>query len=538
MAPQHTRGARWRSVTSPGVGSRRWLLAASLAALAACWILLTPPGGGPDEASHLTRSGGVVRGDLEGDDIDASRGRGFELPDRYLVPDAGCYAQQPTVPATCAPDPQRSGSTVVLTSSAYDYPVWAHAVAGVPSLLPGLDPVWWARIGGAAVSVALVAASLRIAGRRGHGLLAPAIVLAVTPMAWFSFAVVNPSGIAAAGAIALWTGVLVSGGAGRSASVGWLATAGWVALALPRRDGLIWAAVVLVFALAATGRPLLAWLRSLPRAGLALVAVSTVVAVVWGVTRDSRSSQLSALAPLLVVAAEAVRVRWSRAPGRASRLGLAAAVTAAGGVAALFVLTTRPGGLDWNHTARVIGESGNNLVEAIGVLGWLDVVLPWIAVAAWVAVLGVLAAVSLLDSARPTAMAAVLLAVALVTSWAFELYSGNESGTYWQGRYSLPLLAGIPLLLAAGARRSSPPARAVVLVGPLAVLNVAAWSAARRFAVGIDGSLLPWEWDGAVAWAPPWVVLVAHAAASGALALALTEREGADRSDRAQVTPG
>src|SRR5690606_5097036 len=216
----------------------------------------------------------------------------------------------------------------------------------------------------------------------------PAIVLAVTPMAWFSFAVVNPSGIAAAGAIALWTGVLVRpGGTARAASAGWLATAGWVALALPRRGGLIWAAVVLVFALAATGRPLLAWLRSLPRPGLALVAASTLVAVVWGITRDSRSSQLSALAPLLVVAAEAVRVRWSRAAGRAARLGLATAVAVAVGVAALFVLATRPGGLDWNHTARVIGESGNNLVEAIGVLGWLDVVLPWIAVAAWVAVL-------------------------------------------------------------------------------------------------------------------------------------------------------
>src|SRR5690606_3889383 len=123
----------------------------------------------------------------------------------------------------------------------------------------------------------------------------------------------------------------------------------------------------------------------------------------------------SALAPLLVVPAEAVRVRWSRAAGRAARLGLATAVAVAGGVAAPFVLATRPGGLDWNHTARVIGESGNNLVEAIGVLGWLDVVLPWIAVAAWAAVLGVLVAVSLLDSGRPAAMAAALLAVALAT---------------------------------------------------------------------------------------------------------------------------
>ena len=40
-----------------------------------------------------------------------------------------------------------------------------------------------------------------------------------------------------------------------------------------------------------------------------------------------------------------------------------------------------------------------------------------------------------------------LLLSAVATSWLFELFQGNTTGTYWQGRYSLPLLVGVPLLL-------------------------------------------------------------------------------------------
>ena len=41
---------------------------------------------------------------------------------------------------------------------------------------------------------------------------------------------------------------------GQSSSAGWLIAFGWAALALPRRDGLIWACVALVVALGYSGR--------------------------------------------------------------------------------------------------------------------------------------------------------------------------------------------------------------------------------------------------------------------------------------------
>lgn len=531
--PAKARGRRARSVASPAVGPavvRRQRLVLAVAAIAVCWVLLTPPGGGPDEASHLARAGGVARGDLDGVDIGVPGARGFELPDSYVLPEAACYAQQPTVPASCAVDPQPTGATVVLPSTSYDYPVWAHLVTGVPSLLPAFEPVWWARLGGAAVAVALVAASLVVAARDRSQLTAPAVLLAVTPMAWFSFAVVNPSSIAIAGGLALWTGLLARPAS--RASAGWLAAAGYTALALPRRDGMIWAALVLVIALVASRRTLLDWLRSLPRSALGLVAATTLVSVAWSVTRDSRVSQLSALGPIFVLAAEAVRTLWRRRPGRGPRAALLVGVAVVAVAGVWFVLTTRPGGLDWDHTLLVIGESGNNLVEAIGVLGWLDAVLPWSVVVTWLAVLGVLAAATLLDSWRPLALAAAVLAVALASAWAFELYHGDMSGTYWQGRYSLPLLAGIPLVLAAGiaSARDLPAVRLVLIVAPLAIVNIAAWSAARRFAVGTDGALMPWSWDGTFAWAPPLALLVVHAVATAVLGVAVMTGR-AERAD-------
>ena len=58
----------------------------------------------------------------------------------------------------------------------------------------------------------------------------------------------------------------------------------------------------------------------------------------------------------------------------------------------------------------------------------------------------------------------------------------------------------------------------------LLIVNIAAWSAARRFGVGIDGTLVPWRWDTAIQPIPPLLLLVVHAAASLWLASTLLHR--------------
>src|SRR5690606_10364988 len=107
----------------------------------------------------------------------------------------------------------------------------------------------------------------------------------------------------------------------------------------------------------------------------------------------------------------------------------------------------------------------------------------------------------------------------------FELQSGNPSGRYWQGRYSLPLLVGVPLALTLTRPASNPVAgqlhetrtipattsRAVVgavVVGALFLVNVAAWAAVRRWAVGIHGTHRPWKWGAELFAVHPLPVLV------------------------------
>ncbi len=497
---------------------RAILLATGLIVL--CWLLLMPPGSGPDEPGHLVRSGAVVRGEIADEDVTS-------LPDDYRLADPGCYAFQPTVAASCAITPDRTGDTVDLPTRAGEYPIWGHLVVGAPTLLPGLEPIWWARLSGGAVAALLVGWSLARSAARsstaGAGLL-----LGITPMAWSTFGTVNPSSFAIAGAIALWTGLLVQRSddeiAGGPVSAGWLTAIGWVALVLPRRDGLVWACIALVIALAVTSRSVPSWWRTLTRAQQITMVVPGIVTMVWGVMSDARSTQFVVVAPVLIVASEVWR-RWSDHPTQttSSRWVSGAIVGAVALLATYVVVDTRPGGWDTDFALDVAMQTDDNLVEAIGVLGWLDAVVPAGAVHLWLIALGMLTALAVVCGARRLVVWALVLGgTTVVSSWVLELLQGNTSGTYWQGRYSLPLLIGVPLVLAIGAAsRSAGEAMVVRLVGGagLLIANIAAWSAGRRFGVGTDGSLLPWNWDTPIQPVPPILLLVVHAAASVWLAL-------------------
>src|SRR5690606_12837462 len=139
--------------------------------------------------------------------------------------------------------------------SASEYPIWGHLVPAVGPLLPGDGGIWAARVAGAAVCVALLAAATwRAASERRWGVAGVAV--ACTPMVWSTITMVNPSAFATAGAVALWVALLTAESWTRSA--GWLAAAGWAAVSLPRRDGLTWACLTVAIALLFSERDLLA----------------------------------------------------------------------------------------------------------------------------------------------------------------------------------------------------------------------------------------------------------------------------------------
>jgi Predicted membrane protein (DUF2142) len=509
---------------------RGLLVGGLVAGIALCWVLITPPGAGADEPSHLVRAGALARGDLDGVDVAAPRFEevvlpgsfeGFELPGTYAVPDPLCYAFRPLVSVGCAAETGGSDAVRTLPSSADEYPIWGHLPSGLLSRLPGLAPIWWARVGGAGIATALVASALWLTRDRPLG--SAGILVALTPMAWGMFAVVNPSAIAIAGAVALWTALLFAG-AQPVASAGWLTALGWAALALPRRDGLIWACAALVVALGQNGPTAAEWWRSLGVGPRTVIVASTMVTIGWGITSDSRVSQLVVLAPLIVGAAEVVRWWWrTRAPTTGARVVTVFVVVAIGIVAAAVVVTSRPGGWDGDLADRVVDETGNNLIEALGVLGWLDTWQPAASYVLAVGTVGLLGAASLLEGIAALRWACALLLGTIAASWIFELYGGDTRGLYWQGRYSLPLLAGVPLLLGGARVPPAVAARVARVAGcvALVVVNVAAWAAARRWGVGTQGSLMPWDWDTIHSPVAPIVVLTGLAVLSAGLAAAL-----------------
>ena len=274
-------------------------------------------------------------------------------------------------------------------------------------------------------------------------------------MAWSTFASINPSAFVTAGAVALWVGLLNHRDKA-DVSRDWLVAIGWAALVLPRRDGLIWACLTLAIALAATDRSAIDWWRWLRSSPRVVIGVSTLVTVVWGATSGSRTSQMVAFAPLIIVGAEAVRWWLARPDLTPSTKWIGVGGLSALGMAAMAALLAgRPGGWDTDLAVDVVAQTDDNLVEAIGVLGWLDTPVPWVAVYMWLMLVGALIAVALLSGLRTLGWATLLVATTVLTSWVFELYQGNQTATYWQGRYSIPLLVGVPILLTLDAARAA-----------------------------------------------------------------------------------
>ncbi len=506
------------------------MMVALLAGIALCWILITPPGAGPDEPSHLTRSGSLAYGQLDGDFLTELRLTSYELPDVYLLPDPACYAiQHPEIPVSCAAPAPRPGGTLSLASRADEYPLWGHLTYGIASRIPGPDPIWWARLAGAAIALSLIGAA-GATRRTSWGWAG--VLIGLTPMAWSTMTTVNPSSFGIGGAVALWTALLLPRDRLDTAAASWLTAAGWSALALPRRDGLIWACVILAIGLVATDRDALSWWKRLGLGPQLVVTASTGATLLWGATSDRRVTQAVILSPLIVVGAELGRRAWLRwGTSGVARSGLVAGAFGTGAVATVILLPTRPGGWDAPLTRAVVDQTGANLEEAIGVLGWLDTTLPFLAIALAIAAIGTLAASSIIDQNKLVVVAATVVGVAIVSSWVLELYQGNTSARYWQGRYSLPLLVGVPIVLTSWPSVTPSTRRLgrAAVVAALLTLNIAIWAAARRWGVGIDGTLVPWRWGTVHQPVEPALLLAAHAGLTAAVVVTLFGAHGATR---------
>jgi hypothetical protein len=310
---------------------------------------------------------------------------------------------------------------------------------------------------------------LMLAVKAAREMLRPRVAIvglaaAVTPMGVFMASVVNPNGLEIAAAIATWaTAILMlSEACTPSSAVAWRFTAAASVLALQRGASAVWLAVIVSLALWAFGsrsaisrwRPVVAWQQG------AVLSASLAAALAW--------------------------------------------VAAVGG------LTMVPaGGADasasWTEVFRVsFGRLEHDILrEMIGVLQWRDISVPAPVYVFWLILVGSLLVAALGVAGRRTRGAFVVLFMGgFLGPVAYETLHG-ELGSFWQGRYSLPVMVGIPLLagatLANAGKAMSLPTRhllAGVAIGHLATLF---W-VLHRNTVGIGG---PFWFFGQEEWSPP-----------------------------------
>ncbi len=473
------------------------------ALLSVAWAFGNPPFAGPDEDEHYLRALEVGRGDLVGERLpSAATGAtqrqldyirqltyAMTIPAGLAPHDFECYIRDRNQSAACLDDvsppaTETDGATQVGNYHPLPYLAPAAATRAADSPGPALR---LARLANALLALILLGIAVRLAWSADIG--APSllgIVAAVTPMVIFCGAVLNPSGVEIAAAIAFTVALLRLR---RDASCA--------------RSPRVWAAIgasALVLALSRTSGPL--WVVLIGAAAVALLGPRAS----WQFVRTGgRKAWLALGATATAVVLNRV---WERAHGPDTEIGVSNARAV----------------LD-----DAVDEWWRASSELVGKFGYLEYRLPWIAYVGWFAAGFALLAVAIAVSRRVERRALLGVAVAaLVLPMLFWIVAIRQTGFGLQGRHVLPILIVVPLLagdvLREHAARLSDRTRRALLIGvPLtaaAVHLIAFYWAARRAAVGVDGPLF---FLGSADWTPPlgWLPWLALASAgAGCIAAA------------------
>lgn len=468
-----------------------------LAVLFGAWAASTPAFSGPDEPAHVVRAGAVAGGQLGArsvpgldpgqtlvDDVPRSLTLGTGIAVCYVF-DGRATLWDPTSPP-CGPQEFRADRERVeaITTSGNTPPLY-YALVGLPlRAVPDGTGLLVARLVGSTACAALIAIAATAArSARRRTFLLTGLGVAVTPMACFLGGVINPSGLEIAAGIATWTLLLVvASQAGR-------------------------APTSLVVALTATGT-ILVLSRALSAAFF--VGMVLVTALAFGCGWIDRRDRRWWAAGVTVALALAASATWVLTHDRSSSLVPAADIRPADRI---------------SQVTLSLGKSFENLEQMIAWFGWFEARTPRGVHLAWLFAAGLLLlmAVHLTRSVRGRIAVGLLLGAAAVLPVAIEVPGYSTYGLIFQGRYTLPIVAGIPLLcgvlldgagdgvrsLLAGSRRT--------VLGVLWLAHlVAFWFFLRRYTAGVDEAItIPRHPE----WSPPlhpWIMFAVVAAASGA----------------------
>jgi hypothetical protein len=448
--------------------------------LAGMWGLANPPFAGPDEPAHVIRAHALDHGQLTGDEPSSRTTKRpgdqdvlvVRAPSIYGTATVACFAFKRDISASCLAFDESSHTTDVGTSSARHPPAY-YAVVGAVSWLhrPGSGTVYLMRFVGALIMGAFVATAITALRRSAApALVAAGLLLAITPMVLFVSGVVNPSVPEVAASLAFWVAglVLVSGSHERvdKRLVTVLGVAGCT-LALSRQLGPLWLGLTTLTMLAMTSRRLLINLARSNWARLwgALIVASAVAQMAWDIYAKPLDVRLT---------------------------------------------TQRQKNFDTAEILRnTFGASFNRVRQMIGDFGWLDTPSPALTWILWITAAALLFFLAVMWARRRDLFILIGLLVATISVPALlESTRYEDVGNFfWQGRYTLPLAVGLPVLsafvLASTERgRQLATSRLLVVTGiVVCVAHILAFAQnLRRYTVGYDGEIQFWKHP---EWSPP-----------------------------------
>jgi hypothetical protein len=385
----------------------------------------------------------------------------------------GCFAFQADRPADCLGLDEDTSEQLILTTAGRHPPLY-YGIVGMPSWISiSGKGILAMRVWSAVLAAAFVASAMVSAKRSRFARWMPtAIGLACVPMCFYMFGLVNPSGLEISAAIAAWVSGLVlitSANVDRRVLVRFVVAA--CALLLTRQLGPLWLGLLVGTLFVVAGRRVCVTLlrKREIQIGVGAVVAAGFAQLAWLVIVKPLDSTRNGTEPLTLTTAQILR----------------------GEVGQMWSLTQ----------------------EAIGVFGWADTLAPMWVYLGTLLVLGGFVLLSIVTCrTRIAALVVAMIAVAYAIPFVLEGPSVRTADYFWQGRYSLPFIVGIPIIAAFALSRERDRPFEITKFG--AVLSgvvlvsievVAFWQALRRYSVGSGGSL--WFFGGAQ-WTPPLPALL------------------------------
>lgn len=443
----------------------------------ACWSFADPLVAAPDEQAHMIRAYALDHGQLghrlarAGDqsEVEVTVPASVDFTKAY----PRCFQFKASAPASCAPAWDTSTAPVATNTYVGHYPPLYYALVGVGSWFSAhVTGLYLMRLASSLICALMIGLTAYVIARWSkRRMIAAGVAVALTPVTWFLAASVNPSGFEIMTAICLWTALSV--------------------FAIDYAENPPPALVAIIGASASV----LVLVRGL--SPLFVVVIGAVIGVVVGprrlyaLARQRRDVQFALGA---IVLAAVLAAAWIFSQGTLNIAPDGAKVA--------------PGTSHYELFRMVAHHVRDWIRQSVGVLGWLDTPMPHWFYDLWYLMVAVLTIGGLVFAAIRSKVALLAITVLCVlVPLALVYKQAHTLGIVWQGRDSMPLAVGVPILGAALWPRSRPARRAQRLVGAGLVVLVTVLSLGsfylnlRRYAVGHSGSRLYFLHAGG--WSPP-----------------------------------